>query len=193
MMSQLRHSNGLCTSSLLCTNSNYQHHLLVLLPYQKKNLSDSAKLQLVKYISDEKISRWAKHSGPICLHSSVRSTERNSSQHFCTAQQSAFLHWSRPAGALLCRNPIRTFHICGPRGWMGLPSQASHLWEAFLCGRGRLSKPLPCLDASCNGYFTEGLGCLSFFATVQACLQPQLLKTSKTRCKTYYISWAFCF
>lgn len=123
---------------------------------EMRNTSDNAKLQeeqVGKYISDEMIGKWAKHRGLICLHSSVRSTERNCAEHFCTAQQSAFLHWLRPAGALLCRNPISTFHICAPRGWMGLPSQAGHLWEGFLCGRGRLSKPFPCLDASCNGYF----------------------------------------
>lgn len=153
--------------------------LLLFAIKEMRNTSDNAKLQeeqAGKYISDEMIGKWAKHRGLICLHSSVRSTERNRAEHFCTAQQSAFLHWLRPAGALLCRNPISTFHICAPRGWMGLPSQAGHLWEGFLCGRGRLSKP-----------------CLSFFATVPACLHPLLLKTSEARCKTYYISWALCF
>lgn len=130
--------------------------LLLFAIKEMRNTSDNAKLQeeqAGKYISDEMIGKWAKHRGLICLHSSVRSTERNRAEHFCTAQQSAFLHWLRPAGALLCRDPISTFHICAPRGWMGLPSQAGHLWEGFLCGRGRLSKPFPCLDASCNGYF----------------------------------------
>lgn len=132
--------------------------LLLFAIKEMRNTSDNAKLQeeqVGKYISDEMIGKWAKHRGLICLHSSVRSTERNCAEHFCTAQQSAFLHWLRPAGALLCRNPISTFHICAPRGWMGLPSQAGHLWEGFLCGRGRLSKPFPCLDASCNGYFFQ--------------------------------------
>lgn len=132
-------------------------------------------------------------SGLISLHSSVRSTEGNSSEHFCTAQQSAFLYWSRPAGALLCWNPIRTFHICGPRGWMGLPAKPA------TCGRlsfvaeadsaSLFHAWMPVVTAiSLN---TEGLGCLSVFATVQACLHPLALRTSKTRCKTYYIAWVF--
>lgn len=130
--------------------------LLLFAIKETRNPLDNANLpeeQVWKYFPDEMIGRLAKHRGLICLHSSVRPTERYSAEHFCTAQQSAFLHWLRPAGALLCRNPISTFHICAPRGWMGLPSQAGHLWEGFLCGRGRLSKPFPCLDASCNGFF----------------------------------------
>lgn len=105
--------------------------------------------------SDEIYGRWAQHRDLVCLHSSVRSTERNSAEHFCTAQQSVCLHWLRPAGALLCGNPMSTFHTCAPHGWMGLPSQAVHLWAFFpSIVRGVDSASLfPCLVASCNCCF----------------------------------------
>lgn len=105
-----------------------------------------------KYFSDEMIGRLAQGS---CLSSLIRPTDKRGTAQNISAQLSSLpfsIDWGL-LGLFCVENPISTFHICAPRGWMGLPSQAGHLWEGLLCGRGRLSKPFPCLDASCNGYF----------------------------------------
>lgn len=147
---------------------------------------------------DEIYSRWAEHRDLVCLHSSVWSTERNRAEHFCTAQQSVCLHWLRPAGALLCGNPMSTFHTCAPHGWMGLLSQAVHLW-AF--------SPPPLWERSTQQAFfhawlpvvtavsfnADRLSCLSFFATVRAAWHLLLLMTDETRRKTFCDSWNFVF
>lgn len=95
-------------------------------------------------------------------------------------------------GSFVLKPKKHLSHIC-PSWQDGITKPSRPLVVGFPLWERPTQQAFSMPAATAISLNTEGLSCLSFFATVEVCLHPLLLITSEARCKMYYISWALCF